>query len=409
MLHGHCRHSHSVRCWLLMLSMIVVAVSGKQAGHPLVRLENTVSQPSERQPSSSLFQESARRDSRPAMVAFLDPACTEEIGGFYLPPAAKMSGDSCAKVQYRDEVAHNTMLKMGKGMSMQWICRPSDGKTLTLVAHFGRNCSQGSDDTYKLEVSNMAYATMQEGGCLPALNHGNAETEYVRILNVDQFEEWPECMLDKTHVILSGIAAGLCFLVVVYVCTYLIQTYGCRNPCSWGRTNKKQAMYANYGASMPLQGRGKGGAPYGKGKSPQADYGKGMQGKGKPAPGPLDLSVTIVGAMGLPSADKNGTSDPYCECEILNRADTTFKTPVIKKTLSCQWNHEGKLAGLTPNDQIKFTVYDEDKKDKKELLGTVNLPYQAVFPNGFTGDLKLSGGAAGEASSAMIRVTIAVN
>lgn len=48
------------------------------------------------------------------------------------------------------------------------------------------------------------------------------------------------------------------------------------------------------------------------------------------------LRVDVLDASDLPSADRNGFSDPYCKFE-LNGKDV-FKTKVQKKTLHPAWN-----------------------------------------------------------------------
>ncbi|CCU78804.1 membrane bound C2 domain protein [Blumeria hordei DH14] len=86
------------------------------------------------------------------------------------------------------------------------------------------------------------------------------------------------------------------------------------------------------------------------------------------------LRVDVLDALELPSADRNGFSDPYCKFE-LNGKDV-HKTKVQKKTLHPVWNEsfEVDIASRTAA-QFKCTVFDWDLGDKADLLGltTINL------------------------------------
>ncbi|KAI5465856.1 C2 domain-containing protein [Mariannaea sp. PMI_226] len=92
-----------------------------------------------------------------------------------------------------------------------------------------------------------------------------------------------------------------------------------------------------------------------------------------------NLRVDVLDAVELPSADRNGKSDPYCKFE-LNGQDI-YKTKVIKKTLSPTWNEffEVPVPSRT-GAKFKLTVYDYDFADKPDLLGCADIPLDALDP-----------------------------
>ncbi|KAH7417184.1 C2 domain-containing protein [Cadophora sp. MPI-SDFR-AT-0126] len=91
------------------------------------------------------------------------------------------------------------------------------------------------------------------------------------------------------------------------------------------------------------------------------------------------LRVDVLDATDLPSADRNGYSDPYCLFE-LNGKDV-FKTKVQKKTLHPAWNEyfEVDVASRTA---AKFTckVFDWDFADKADILGNADINLELLDP-----------------------------
>jgi hypothetical protein len=91
------------------------------------------------------------------------------------------------------------------------------------------------------------------------------------------------------------------------------------------------------------------------------------------------LRVDVLDAADLPSADRNGYSDPYCKFE-LNGKDV-YKTAKQKKTLHPAWNEyfEVDVASRTA---AKFTcnIYDWDFGDKADFLGQAEIPLQLLEP-----------------------------
>jgi hypothetical protein len=91
------------------------------------------------------------------------------------------------------------------------------------------------------------------------------------------------------------------------------------------------------------------------------------------------LRVDILDASDLPSADRNGFSDPYCRFE-LNGKDI-FKTKVQKKTLQPAWN-EFFEVDINSRTAAKFTckVYDWDFGDKADFLGAAAINLDLLDP-----------------------------
>lgn len=80
------------------------------------------------------------------------------------------------------------------------------------------------------------------------------------------------------------------------------------------------------------------------------------------------LRVEVLDAADLPSADRNGFSDPYCKFRIEDKE--IFKTKVQKKTLHPAWNEffETPIKTRIGSD-FRVDVYDWDFGDKADYLG----------------------------------------
>jgi Ca2+-dependent lipid-binding protein len=92
-----------------------------------------------------------------------------------------------------------------------------------------------------------------------------------------------------------------------------------------------------------------------------------------------NLRVDVLDATDLPSADSNGKSDPYCKFE-LNGQDV-FKSKVIKKTLSPQWNEFFEIP-IPSRTAAKFNVkvMDYDFADKPDYLGGASINLEQLDP-----------------------------
>lgn len=91
------------------------------------------------------------------------------------------------------------------------------------------------------------------------------------------------------------------------------------------------------------------------------------------------LHVDVLDADDLPSADRNGFSDPYCKFK-LNGKDV-FKTKVQKKTLHPAWNEffEVAVPSRTGAD-FRCDVYDWDFGDKADFLGSTPINLEVLEP-----------------------------
>ncbi|ERF72189.1 hypothetical protein EPUS_02981 [Endocarpon pusillum Z07020] len=91
------------------------------------------------------------------------------------------------------------------------------------------------------------------------------------------------------------------------------------------------------------------------------------------------LRVDVLDAADLPSADRNGYSDPYCKFRLNGKE--VFKTKVQKKTLHPAWNEffEVQVNSRTAAE-FKCDVYDWDFGDKADQLGTTAIDLQSLEP-----------------------------
>ncbi|KAH8602678.1 C2 domain-containing protein [Bisporella sp. PMI_857] len=91
------------------------------------------------------------------------------------------------------------------------------------------------------------------------------------------------------------------------------------------------------------------------------------------------LRVDVLDASDLPSADRNGYSDPYCKFDL--NGNTVFKTKVQKKTLTPAWN-EFFEVDIVSRTAAKFNVkiYDWDFGDKADFLGAAEINLNILDP-----------------------------
>ncbi len=91
------------------------------------------------------------------------------------------------------------------------------------------------------------------------------------------------------------------------------------------------------------------------------------------------LRVDVLDAADLPSADRNGYSDPYCKFKLNGKE--IFKTKVQKKTLHPAWNEffEVQVPSRTAAD-FTCDVYDWDFGDKADFLGAAKLNLEVLEP-----------------------------
>ncbi|KAL5334880.1 C2 domain-containing protein [Aspergillus crustosus] len=91
------------------------------------------------------------------------------------------------------------------------------------------------------------------------------------------------------------------------------------------------------------------------------------------------LRVDVLDAADLPSADRNGYSDPYCKFRLDDKE--VFKTKVQKKTLHPAWNEffEVPIKSRIGAD-LRCDVYDWDFGDKADYLGGVPVNLEILDP-----------------------------
>lgn len=91
------------------------------------------------------------------------------------------------------------------------------------------------------------------------------------------------------------------------------------------------------------------------------------------------LRVDVLDASELPSADRNGYSDPYCKFDL--NGHSVFKTKVQKKTLQPAWN-EFFEVDINSRTAAKFTcnVYDWDFGEKADFLGGTDINLDILEP-----------------------------
>jgi hypothetical protein len=91
------------------------------------------------------------------------------------------------------------------------------------------------------------------------------------------------------------------------------------------------------------------------------------------------LRVDVLDAADLPSADRNGFSDPYCKFKLNGKE--VFKTKTQKKTLHPAWNEYFEVP-ITSRTAANFLceVYDWDFGDKADFLGATKLNLEILEP-----------------------------
>lgn len=92
-----------------------------------------------------------------------------------------------------------------------------------------------------------------------------------------------------------------------------------------------------------------------------------------------NLRVDVLDAEDLPSADRNGKSDPYCKFEL--NGEEVYKTKVQKKTLHPAWNEffEVPVPSRT-GAKFNVVVWDYDFADKPDLLGSAAINLEHLDP-----------------------------
>ncbi|KAI9743091.1 MAG: hypothetical protein M1818_003386 [Claussenomyces sp. TS43310] len=91
------------------------------------------------------------------------------------------------------------------------------------------------------------------------------------------------------------------------------------------------------------------------------------------------LRVDVLDATDLPSADRNGYSDPYCKFELNGKE--IFKTEVQKKTLHPAWNEFFEVDIVSRTDaNFVCKVYDWDFASEPDKLGNAVINVELLEP-----------------------------
>jgi len=92
------------------------------------------------------------------------------------------------------------------------------------------------------------------------------------------------------------------------------------------------------------------------------------------------FEITIVEAQGLPAADLNGKSDPYCE---VTTSGERYKTATIKNTLNPVWRETKVINVMYPaNDAVGFLIYDWDRMSANDIIAYGFISMIGIPPNG---------------------------
>lgn len=92
-----------------------------------------------------------------------------------------------------------------------------------------------------------------------------------------------------------------------------------------------------------------------------------------------NLRVDVMDAAELPSADRNGYSDPFCTFTVDDKE--VYKTKVQKKTLHPAWNEffetpiKSRIGG-----NFRVNVYDWDFGDNADILGSSPIDLEQLEP-----------------------------
>jgi len=105
-----------------------------------------------------------------------------------------------------------------------------------------------------------------------------------------------------------------------------------------------------------------------------------------------NLKITVNSAKGLPPADANGKSDPFCTMQVVNKPKTLSQTRHIDKTLDPKWGEEfSDKYGYEEGDSLLFEIMDYDKGSTGDLLCSCVLPSKDFHrPGGFEGSLHMT-------------------
>ncbi|GAA5987383.1 hypothetical protein JCM10908_001933 [Rhodotorula pacifica] len=97
-----------------------------------------------------------------------------------------------------------------------------------------------------------------------------------------------------------------------------------------------------------------------------------------------NIRIDLLDGKGLPSADRNGKSDPYCIFEL--NGERVYKSEIVKKTLAPVWNEKFEMH-VQSREKAEFLVevHDWDRVGSSDKLGRALIdlddglePFQAI-------------------------------
>mmetsp|Transcript_3656 Transcript_3656/g.10517 ORF Transcript_3656/g.10517 Transcript_3656/m.10517 type:complete len:504 (-) Transcript_3656:1429-2940(-) len=112
--------------------------------------------------------------------------------------------------------------------------------------------------------------------------------------------------------------------------------------------------------------------------------------------------VELQHATGLPPADLNGSSDPFCSLKV---GDQRHLSSVISTSLNPVWNETFKFYDVAEDSLLHINVYDKDTF-RKERLGTVDVHITSAATarnRQLSGDFPLKGEGATGSLSMVVR------
>jgi len=90
------------------------------------------------------------------------------------------------------------------------------------------------------------------------------------------------------------------------------------------------------------------------------------------------LEVKLYGAKKLPSADFNGTSDPYV---VLRCGKQEVRSSVVDKSLSPFWNETLRICIPSKEAILKMEVWDKDQAASDDFLGEATIHLGEIIPD----------------------------
>lgn len=90
----------------------------------------------------------------------------------------------------------------------------------------------------------------------------------------------------------------------------------------------------------------------------------------------MKLLVRVIEARNLPAMDLNGFSDPYVKLQLGKQKG---RTKVVKKNLNPQWGEEFGFEVDNLNEELLFSVLDEDKYTNDDFVGQLKMPVSTIF------------------------------